>query len=171
MSGEEVELNDLLFSLILLISIAAFALVGVYKMIDNNAGTTNHTTMPVNGAKVSGYLHYQTDMQSAGGGGGLPQVNRAMQYNYNWGDNIFLVGYFAGGGWLQMNASYAYYQTGSQYYFSVPSGSPWSVKAEATTANTNLKDLSGGVWDFSGLQNSVVDVPNTVYHIMPTEVS
>lgn len=147
-----------------MVTLAAFAMVGVYKMIGNN--------MPLaNGVSVATGPQPLSRLPAPGGGSGGPTVyyvSHSMQYTYSWGDNIPLIGYFAGGGWLQMGASCGYFQSGSQYYFAT--SSPWIVTAEATTANTNLQGLAGGTWDFSGAQNEFVAVPNTVYQITPTKI-
>ena len=171
MSENNVELGDLLFSGIFLVILAAFAMVGVYKMTVNNM-IHNNNIPSANGVSISTETQHPFRLPIPGGGGGgqsVYYVSHSMQYTYSWGDDIPIIGYFAGGGWLQMGASYGYFKSGSEYYF-VP-GSPWSVTAEATTANTNLQGLGGGTWDFSGAQNEFVTIPNTVYQITPTEIS
>lgn len=165
----EVNIEDLLYSFILMATTLAVMMIGVYNLQGNNSVENNHR---VTQAPNSNFIPMMkigpigVGGGSGGGGGysGINYVNHGMQYNYSWGDNLWLIGYIAGGGYFEVDANYGWYVAGNQYLFS---GSPFTSTAEVTTYNTNLHGLTGGKWVFTGDQNIYVDIPNSVYTISP----
>lgn len=140
-------------------------MIGVYHLQSNNSVGVNHRIIQSPNSIFSPMMK----IGPVGGGGGYtyPKIhhsNHGMQYNYSWGNKLWLIGSIGGGGYFEVDANYSWYKSGNLYLFL---GSPFTSTAEVTTVNTNMHGLTGGKRIFTGYQNKYVDIPNSVYTISP----
>ncbi|MCL4329478.1 MAG: hypothetical protein M1533_00560 [Candidatus Thermoplasmatota archaeon] len=161
MLEDDVDIADIIHSLVFLVTLAGLSVMSISYALGNSISQSDSGTRTSSNALISPSM---IAIPPGGGGPSVTYVSHGMQFNYSWGNNIWLIGYIAGGGWFQVNSNYGWYESGSQYYFA---NSPFSSSAEATTSNTNLQGLTGGNWHFVGDQSIYVTIPNSVYQITP----
>ncbi len=164
----EVELSDLLNSLMLFItflSIAGFISINQHNLSSKSywgGSLYNRISNPI-------VTPYESTHPGGGGGVCVNYANHGMQYNYSYGTTTWPFGYIDGGnGWFKIDGYFGYNEYNNKYYFVFdPHNSTFNVCTEAYTLNTNMKSLTGGTWNYTGSQNGLVLIPNSLYHINP----